>query len=136
MLNDSVKFSRLDSDPCRIDDWWKGSDRRWKIRTSSCWTGVNLVGFARRSAHRWPPSAQCLRGISASAFAATTGTDSNVAGRLVKFRDGTVVPALGQGSGYLGQGRHPAAEELRALINSGHRRGATAGRCLVRGRIV
>jgi hypothetical protein len=27
-------------------------------------------------------------------------------------------------------------EELRALINSGHRRGATAGRCVVRGRIV
>ena len=27
-------------------------------------------------------------------------------------------------------------EELRALLNSGHRRGATAGRCVVRGRIV
>jgi hypothetical protein len=27
-------------------------------------------------------------------------------------------------------------EELRALLNSGHRRGATAGRCIVRGKIV
>ena len=27
-------------------------------------------------------------------------------------------------------------EELRALLNSGHRRGATAGRCVVRGKIV
>src|SRR5215831_13485757 len=48
-------------------------------------------------------------------LAAATGTDSNVAGRLVKFRGGAVVPALGQGSGYLGQGRHPAAVEEEAL---------------------
>ena len=27
-------------------------------------------------------------------------------------------------------------EELRALLNSGHRRGAKAGRCVVRGKIV
>jgi diketogulonate reductase-like aldo/keto reductase len=33
----------------------------------------------------------------------------------VKFRDGTVVPALGQGSWHLAQGRHPAAEEEKAL---------------------
>jgi hypothetical protein len=35
--------------------------------------------------------------------------------RSVKFRDGTVVPAIGQGSWHLGQGRHPAAEEEEAL---------------------
>ena len=35
--------------------------------------------------------------------------------RTVKFRDGTVVPALGQGSARLAQGRHPAAEEEEAL---------------------
>jgi diketogulonate reductase-like aldo/keto reductase len=34
---------------------------------------------------------------------------------MVKFRDGTVVPALGQGSWHLGQGRHPAAVEEEAL---------------------
>jgi diketogulonate reductase-like aldo/keto reductase len=35
--------------------------------------------------------------------------------QTVKFRDGTVVSALGQGSARLGQGRHPAAEEEEAL---------------------
>ena len=45
-----------------------------------------------------------------SAFAATDG-----ARRSIKFRDGTIVPALGQGSWHLGQGRHPAAEEEEAL---------------------
>jgi diketogulonate reductase-like aldo/keto reductase len=33
----------------------------------------------------------------------------------VKFRDGVIVPALGQGSWHLGQGRHPAAAEEEAL---------------------
>ena len=37
------------------------------------------------------------------------------AGRTVKFHDGTGVPALGQGSWHLGQGRHPAAQEEEAL---------------------
>jgi diketogulonate reductase-like aldo/keto reductase len=35
--------------------------------------------------------------------------------RTVKLRDGTVVPAIGQGSWHIGQGRHPAAEEEEAL---------------------
>jgi diketogulonate reductase-like aldo/keto reductase len=35
--------------------------------------------------------------------------------RTVKFRDGIIVPALGQGSARLAQGRHPAAEEEEAL---------------------
>jgi diketogulonate reductase-like aldo/keto reductase len=35
--------------------------------------------------------------------------------RTVKLRNGTVVPALGQGSSHLGQGRHPAALEEEAL---------------------
>src|ERR1700726_812482 len=44
---------------------------------------------------------------SASALAA--------AGRTVKFRDGANVPALGQGSWHLAQGRHPEAAEEEAL---------------------
>jgi diketogulonate reductase-like aldo/keto reductase len=39
----------------------------------------------------------------------------DAAGRTVKFRDGTVVPALGQGSARLGQGGHPQAQEEEAL---------------------
>jgi diketogulonate reductase-like aldo/keto reductase len=36
-------------------------------------------------------------------------------GRTVKFRDGTIVPALGQGSARLGHGKHPQAAEEEAL---------------------
>jgi diketogulonate reductase-like aldo/keto reductase len=52
---------------------------------------------------------------SASTLAATTDAVSNATGRTVKFRDGTVVPALGQGSWHLAEGRHPQAAEIEAL---------------------
>ncbi len=35
--------------------------------------------------------------------------------RTLKLRNGTIVPAIGQGSWHLGQGRHPAALEEEAL---------------------
>jgi diketogulonate reductase-like aldo/keto reductase len=35
--------------------------------------------------------------------------------RILKFRNGAIVPAIGQGSWHLGQGRHPAALEEEAL---------------------
>jgi diketogulonate reductase-like aldo/keto reductase len=47
--------------------------------------------------------------------AAAAGVASTGARRTVKFHDGTIVPALGQGSAGLGQGRHPAAAEEEAL---------------------
>src|SRR5260370_22751682 len=50
----------------------------------------------------------------ASALDAATAASMS-AERTVKFRDGTVVPAFGQGSWHLAQGRHPAAEEEEAL---------------------
>jgi diketogulonate reductase-like aldo/keto reductase len=49
---------------------------------------------------------------SSGALAVDTATG---VGRTVKFRNGTTVPALGQGSWHLAQGRHPAAEEEEAL---------------------
>ena len=49
-------------------------------------------------------------GLDAATAIAATG-----AARTVKFHDGNVVPALGQGSWHIGQGRHPAAEEEEAL---------------------
>jgi diketogulonate reductase-like aldo/keto reductase len=51
----------------------------------------------------------------ASPLHAGAGVNSNNAGRTVRFRDGTVVPALGQGSWHLGEGRHPQAIEEEAL---------------------
>jgi diketogulonate reductase-like aldo/keto reductase len=49
------------------------------------------------------------------ASAQDAGAAKSAAGRSVKLPDGTVVPALGQGTWHLGQGRHPAAVEEEAL---------------------
>jgi diketogulonate reductase-like aldo/keto reductase len=43
------------------------------------------------------------------------GAAADPAQRTVKFPDGPIVPAVGQGSWHLGQGRHPPAEEEDAL---------------------
>src|SRR4029453_16817915 len=51
----------------------------------------------------------------AAALYAAGGAESTGAGRSVKFRDGTVVPALGQGSAGLGKGKHPQAVEEEAV---------------------
>ena len=53
------------------------------------------------------PGALALDGATA---VASTGT-----ARSVKFRDGTIVPAIGQGSANIGRGRRPAADEEEAL---------------------
>jgi diketogulonate reductase-like aldo/keto reductase len=64
-------------------------------------------------------------GLSSGAMIATMSGESasaqnadgakSAAGRSVKLPDGTIVPALGQGTWHLGQGRHPAAVEEEAL---------------------
>ena len=46
---------------------------------------------------------------------AAGGAGSARASRRVRFPDGTVVPALGQGAWHLGQGRHPSEIEEEAL---------------------
>jgi diketogulonate reductase-like aldo/keto reductase len=51
----------------------------------------------------------------ASALDAASAAVASGTPRTVKFRDGTIVPAIGQGSGNIGQGRHPAADEEEAL---------------------
>jgi diketogulonate reductase-like aldo/keto reductase len=48
-------------------------------------------------------------------FAATAGEEASRGGHKIKLRDGAIVPALGQGSWHLGQGRHPANLEEEAL---------------------
>ena|SRR5215471_18108742 len=66
---------------------------------------------------------------SALALDAASAVASTGAGRTVKFRDGIVVPVLGQGSGHVGAGktsgsRRPAcaAPQSRGLTNSDLRR--------------
>jgi diketogulonate reductase-like aldo/keto reductase len=46
---------------------------------------------------------------------ALSGAPAHAANRTVKFPDGTIVPALGQGSANLGQGSRPQAAEEEAL---------------------
>jgi hypothetical protein len=62
----------------------------------------------------------------ASVLNAAAGVASTAEARRVKFLDGTIVPALGQGSGQLAQGRHPAAVEEEAL-----RKGVSLGMTLI-----
>jgi diketogulonate reductase-like aldo/keto reductase len=60
------------------------------------------------------PGAIIARGSNDEALAAGTD-DATSSMRIVTFAGGTPVPALGQGSSHLGQGRHPAAVEEEAL---------------------
>ncbi len=50
-----------------------------------------------------------------SALAQGAAAPTSAAGRSVKLPNGTIVPAVGQGTWHLGQGRHPAAVEEEAL---------------------
>jgi diketogulonate reductase-like aldo/keto reductase len=52
---------------------------------------------------------------SGPTLAATNGDLSNNKGHTVKFPNGTIVPAVGQGSWHLAQGRHPEPAEDEAL---------------------
>ena len=49
------------------------------------------------------------------ALSGTSGLAADSPPRTLKLRNGTIVPAIGQGSWHLGQGRHPAALEEEAL---------------------
>jgi diketogulonate reductase-like aldo/keto reductase len=59
--------------------------------------------------------AVALGAATASTESPATSTAPNDQNRGVKLHDGTVAPALGQGSARLGQGRHPETAEEEAL---------------------
>lgn len=62
------------------------------------------------------PALSTVFAVQGSAEEVTgTGAAADSARRTVKFPDGSVVPALGQGCWHLGQGRHPLAVEEEAL---------------------
>src|SRR5215472_12971619 len=86
--------------------------------------GPRAAGSIRRLCRLRAPSALevasrdlviASRALDASAVEPASGTASSGGSRTVKFPTRAVVPALGQGSAGLGQGRHPAAEEEEAL---------------------
>jgi len=56
-----------------------------------------------------------LGAMSVAPFLAAARAVPKTAGPIVKLPDASVVPAIGQGSWHLGQGRHPAAVEEEAL---------------------
>jgi len=58
-------------------------------------------------------SLMTLSGVSA--LDAATAVAATGTARTIQFRDGTIVPAIGQGSWHIGQGRRPAADEEEAL---------------------
>jgi hypothetical protein len=73
-------------------------------------------GFCAALSASLPAASAAIATLSRTpAIAEAASTASTSSGRAVRFRDGTVVPALGQGSARLGQGRHPEAAEEEAL---------------------
>ena len=54
-------------------------------------------------------------GLSLPAVGATSVVAADAPPRTVKFRNSAIVPAIGQGSARLGQGRHPETTEEEAL---------------------
>jgi diketogulonate reductase-like aldo/keto reductase len=76
----------------------------------------------RRELHRYCaalglslPAFAALPATLSSAWAQAPGAPPNAPARTVKFPNGTVVAALGQGSARLGQGRRPPGEEEEAV---------------------
>ena len=67
-----------------------------------------VLGFAL-------PISSAMVAIEARAQVPGTGAASKPAVHMVKFPDGTTVPAIGQGSWHLGQGKHPRTVEEEAL---------------------
>ena len=61
------------------------------------------------------PASSAMIAVQARAQDLGTGAESNPAPRTVKFPDGTIVPALGQGSWHLGQGMHRLSLEEEAM---------------------
>jgi len=62
------------------------------------------------------PTVSAMNATLSNVAALAAGADAAKGpGRTVKFRDGTIVSALGQGSWNLAQGRHPEAAEEEAM---------------------
>jgi diketogulonate reductase-like aldo/keto reductase len=61
------------------------------------------------------PASSAMIAIQASAQDLGTGAESKPEPRTVKFPDGMIVPALGQGGWHLAEGRHPQSVEEDAM---------------------
>jgi len=61
------------------------------------------------------PASSAMTAVQARAQVPDAGAEATPAPRTVKFPDGTIVPAVGQGSWHLGEGRHPLPVEEEAM---------------------
>jgi len=61
------------------------------------------------------PASSAMTAVQARAQVPDAGAEATPAPRTVKFPDGTIVPAVGQGSWHLGQGRHRVTVEEEAM---------------------
>jgi len=79
-------------------------------------TRREFSGLCTRLGLFLPPVSGMVSALLSGPSLAETSIDlSNSEGRTVKFADGTIVPAVGQGSWHLAEGRHPEAVEEDAL---------------------
>jgi diketogulonate reductase-like aldo/keto reductase len=77
---------------------------------------INRREFNRLGAAFLPTVSAMNAALSnVAALAASADAAANGPGRTVKFRDGIIVPALGQGSASLAQGRHLESAEEEAM---------------------
>src|SRR5262245_5990678 len=85
------------------------------------WLEVGKDGVVKSALNRREFNGLCgalcsfVASSGALALDAATAVALNGTAQTVKFRDATVVPAVGQGSARIGQGRRPAADEEEAL---------------------
>ena len=88
--------------------------------------GLNRREFTRLSAISLVSAGAVMAASSGAQPQSAAPGAASATGRTVKFRDGTVVSALGQGSARLGGRRHPEAAEVDAL-----RTGVSLGMTLI-----
>jgi hypothetical protein len=87
------------------DDWHSGTGRLLESQNTRLLNRREINGLCIGLGLSLPAAgAMFALSSRASALDAITDAASNGPGRRVKFPDGTVVPALGQGSWHLGEG--------------------------------
>src|ERR1700720_1326246 len=76
---------------------------------------LNRRQFGARCAALSLSASSAMMAVQASAQALGSDAESKPAARTIKFPDGTTVPALGQGSWHLAEGRHRLLVEEEAM---------------------
>jgi diketogulonate reductase-like aldo/keto reductase len=98
-------------------DWHSAKDHIMKMEDTNkqLLNRREFSGLCAALGASLPAVSAMIAALTGASALAATGAAPNGAGRTVKFHDGTIVPALGQGSWHLAQGRHPEAVEEEAL---------------------